>query len=98
MNKVVPDFILQWLSRTENGQWRINGPAVGNTGFIILALQLVITRIFEKRKALMSFTLGLIVVGAGFIILGVSIFITPALVLMGVVVFAIGEMMSSPRI
>ena len=98
MNKVLPEFITHLLSRVEDGQWRINGVAVGNTGFIILALQLIVTRIFEKRKALLSFVMGLVVAGTGFIILGVSSFITPALVLLGIVVFAIGEMMSSPRI
>jgi POT family proton-dependent oligopeptide transporter len=86
------------LSRQEEGVWRINGEAVAHTGWIILILQYFISRIFEKRRALPSFTFGVFMAGAGFFLIWYSKYLAPAMVILGIFIFAIGEMISSPRI
>ena len=86
------------LSRQEEGIWRINGEAIAHTGWIILVLQYFISRIFEKRRALPSFSFGVFVAGLGFLLIGFSINLAPGVVILGIFVFALGEMISSPRI
>lgn len=86
------------LSRNENGIWKVNGESVANTGWIILCFQVLISRIFEKRKAISSFIFGLLVAAAGYALIGYSIHLLPAMVIAGIFVFAVGEMITSPRI
>ncbi len=86
------------LSRQEAGLWRINGEAIAHTGWIILILQYFVSRIFEKRRALPSFSFGVFIAGMGFLLIGFSINLAPAMVILGIFIFAIGEMISSPRI
>jgi proton-dependent oligopeptide transporter, POT family len=81
-----------------DGVWRINAEAISNTGYVIILFQVLVSRIFEKRKAIPSFILGIVFAATGFIILGVSAIAANALVFLGVFIFAIGEMVSSPRI
>ena len=86
------------LARNEDGIWKINGEAVANTGWIILFFQVLISRIFEKRKAIPSFRFGLLIAAAGYGLIGYSINLNPSMVILGIVIFAIGEMITSPRI
>lgn len=86
------------ISRQEEGIWKINAEAISHTGYIIIIFQLLISRIFEKRPAIPSFLFGLLVAGLGFILLGVSIIGSNSWVFLGIFLFAIGEMISSPRI
>ncbi|MBN2519443.1 MAG: MFS transporter, partial [Bacteroidales bacterium] len=86
------------LAREQNGVWRINGEAIAHTGWIILLLQILISRIFEKRQAMPSFMFGLFIAALGFLLIGFSIKLLPVTVILGIVVFAIGEMITSPRI
>jgi POT family proton-dependent oligopeptide transporter len=92
------EWFAKILSRQEAGVWRINGEAVAHTGWIILILQYFISRIFEKRRALPSFSFGVFVAGIGFLLIGFSINLAPAMVILGIFIFANGEMISSPRI
>ncbi len=84
-------------SETE-GIWKINAEAISHTGFIIIIFQLLISRIFEKKPAIPSFLFGLFIAALGFIILGFSITSFNGLVFLGIFLFAVGEMISSPRI
>lgn len=84
-------------SQTES-VWRINAEAISHTGYIIVIFQVLISRIFEKKKAIFSFLLGIGIAAIGFIILGFSVVTLQGLVFAGIFVFAIGEMVSSPRI
>jgi len=86
------------LSRQEDGIWLINGEAVAHTGYIILVFQVAISRTFEKRAAMPSFMFGLVVAAAGFALVGASIFLAPVMAILGIFVFAFGEMITSPRI
>ena len=91
-------FTQTLISNNEDGVWKINAEAISHTGYIIIVFQLLISRIFEGRKAIPSFLIGLVVAAIGFVILGLSAVTTSGLVFLGVFVFAIGEMISSPRI
>lgn len=99
VQSVIGSGITQLLiAREENGIWRINAEAISHTGYIIIIFQVIVSRIFEKRKAIPSFLLGLGIVAAGYIILGVSAVSINGLVFLGIFLFAFGEMISSPRI
>lgn len=86
------------LGHQENNIWYINGEAIAHTGWIILLFQLIISRIFEKRPALKSFIFGMIVASLGFFLMSLIPRNLPYLVLLAIFIFAIGEMISSPRI
>ena len=53
---------------------------------------------FEKKSAIPSFLFGLFVAAIGFVVLGLAVTGSNNLVFIGVFLFAIGEMISSPRI
>jgi dipeptide/tripeptide permease len=74
------------------------GETIAHTGWIIMVLQVFVSRIFEKFPAMPSFLFGLFVAALGFIVLGLANISAAALVFLGILLFAIGEMISSPRI
>lgn len=82
----------------EDGARRILGETIAHTGYIIMILQVFVSRIFERFKALPSFLFGLFVSAAGFLILGYAKISASAYVFLGIFLFAVGEMISSPRI
>lgn len=86
------------IASEENGVWRINAEAISHTGYIIIVFQIVISRLFEKRSAIPSFMFGLLVAAVGYVILGYSAVGINEFVFLGVFLFAIGEMITSPRI
>ena len=98
VSSVIGIGITKAIASETNGVWRINAEAISNTGYVIILLQVLISRIFEKRKAIPSFMLGMFFASMGFIILGFSAITANSLVFLGVFIFAIGEMVSSPRI
>jgi dipeptide/tripeptide permease len=91
---------LGWLfgGVDEDGIGRVSGDALANTGIVILVFQLLVSWFFEKWRAMPAFLTGLIVAGTGFVVIGLAHVGNPALVLLGIFLFAIGEMASSPRI
>ncbi|MFO7445732.1 MAG: MFS transporter [Ignavibacteriaceae bacterium] len=97
-SSVLGDWVTQIISNQENGVWRINAEAISHTGYIIIIFQLLVSRVFEKRSAIPSFLFGLFIASAGFIVLGISVTSVNTLVYLGVFLFAVGEMISSPRI
>lgn len=99
VSSVIGDGITKALIASEvDGVWRINAEAISHTGYIIIIFQLVISRIFEKKAAIPSFLLGLSIATLGFIVLALSVTSLNGLVFLGVFLFAVGEMISSPRI
>jgi POT family proton-dependent oligopeptide transporter len=82
----------------EDGQRRILGETISHTGWIIMILQVFVSRIAEKYKAIPTFLLGLFLISVGFFVIGFAHISAPAVVFLGILVFAVGEMVSSPRI
>ncbi|KAA3609965.1 MAG: MFS transporter [Calditrichaeota bacterium] len=95
---VIGEWLTQLISSDADGTWRINAEAISHTGYIILVFQVFVSRIFEKRAAIGSFLFGLLVAAIGFVILAMAVTNINELVFLGVFLFAIGEMISSPRI
>jgi dipeptide/tripeptide permease len=81
-----------------DGVDRARGDALANTGLVILVLQLLVSWFFEKWRAMPAFLVGLLIAAGGFFTIGLARMGNPALVLLGIFLFAIGEMASSPRI
>jgi len=86
------------LAHQENNTWYINGEAIAHTGWIILLFQLIVSKIFEKKPALQSFIFGMLIASLGFLFMSIIPNDMPYFVLLAIFIFAIGEMISSPRI
>jgi dipeptide/tripeptide permease len=82
----------------EDGTRRILGETISHTGWIIILFQVFVSRIFERWPALPSFLFGLFVAAIGFVIMGLANVFSPAFIFLGIFFFAVGEMISSPRI
>ncbi len=89
------DFFSQ---NDKEGTRRILGETISHTGYIIMLLQLGVSRVFERMRALPSFMVGLVVAAIGLVVIGLARGGAPALVFLGIFLFAIGEMITSPRI
>jgi len=82
----------------EGGQRRILGETIAHTGWIIMMLQVFVSKVAESRKAMPTFLVGLLLIGMGFVVIGFSAISAPALIFLGIMIVAVGEMVSSPRI
>jgi MFS family permease len=82
----------------QTGTRRILGESISHTGYVIMLLQVLISRTIERWKALPTFMGGLALMAGGFTVLGLARVSAPTLVFLGIALFAIGEMMASPRI
>lgn len=80
------------------GVKRILGETISHTGYIVMILQILVSRIAEKFRAMPSFLFGLLVMGVGFAALGFASTSAAAMVFGGIFLFAVGEMVASPRI
>ena len=81
-----------------DGARRGLGEAISNTGYVIMLLQVFVSGYLAKKKALPSFMAGLGVAALGFLVLGYAAVSTAVLVFPGIFLFAVGEMVASPRI
>ncbi len=97
-SSVIGEGITRIISNFDGKIWRINAEAISHTGYIIIIFQILISRIFEKRSAIPSFLFGLLMAAAGFVTLAFAVTSANNLVYLGVFLFAVGEMISSPRI
>jgi proton-dependent oligopeptide transporter, POT family len=80
------------------GKRKLLGETIAHTGYIIMIFQVLISRIFEKRKAISSFNFGLFVAAAGMFTIGYAYLSSSEFVFLGIFLFAAGEMICSPRI
>ena len=82
----------------EAGVRRILGETISHTGYIIMILQVFVSRYFERFKAMTTFLVGLLISALGFLVLGYANIGLSSWVFLGILLFAVGEMISSPRI
>ena len=91
--------VANFLSRAdETGTRRILGETISHSGYLIMILQFFVSRTFERFRTIPSFLFGLTVGAAGFAVLGYARIGADAWVFLGILLFALGEMISSPRI
>ena len=99
IKSVLGTGVANFLSRVdEDGTRKLLGETIANTGFVILVFQIMVSRIAEKFKAIPTFLSGLFVASIAFIFLALARTSIPAWIFFGIFLFAIGEMISSPRI
>lgn len=77
---------------------RILGETLATTGWIVMMLQVFVSRLAERFRAVPTFLAGLCMLSAGFVVIGLAAISVPAIVFLGIFLFAIGEMISSPCI
>jgi len=82
----------------QNGVRRILGETISHTGYIIMILQIFVSRAAERFKAIPTFLCGLGILSFGFVVIGFANISSPAMIFLGILFVAIGEMISSPRI
>jgi MFS family permease len=99
IKSVLGTGVANFVSTTdEEGIPRILGETIAHTGYIIVIFQVLVSWVFEKFKTLPSFLFGLFVAAAGFFFIGFAKISLPSWVFLGIFLFALGEMISSPRI
>jgi len=99
MQAVLGTGVANFFSQVdEDGTRRILGETISHTGWIIMVLQVVVSRTAERFKAMPTFLVGLLLISVGFVIIGFANMSAPAVIFLGILVFAVGEMVSSPRI
>jgi proton-dependent oligopeptide transporter, POT family len=81
-----------------DGQRRVLGETISHTGWIIMIFQIFVSRVSERTRAMPSFLFGLVLASLGFFVLGYARVGAAALVFAGIALFAVGEMLASPRI
>ncbi|HOM99468.1 MAG TPA: MFS transporter [Acidobacteriota bacterium] len=81
-----------------DGARRVLGETISHTGYIIMLLQIPVSRFIERFPPIPTFLGGMLVSAGGFVFLAAAYSWTPALVFAGIFLFAVGEMVSSPRI
>ncbi|MCG6925516.1 MAG: MFS transporter [Acidobacteria bacterium] len=99
IRSVLGSGIAGFLSHVdEDGTRRVLGESISNTGYIIVILQVFVSKTIEKWRALPTFMSGLALSAAGFVILGYARMSVASMIFVGIFFFALGEMMASPRI
>jgi dipeptide/tripeptide permease len=92
---VLADFL---SAPDAQGVRRIIGETIGSTGWVIMFFQVLVSKYMGKARALPAFMAGLLLSGIGFFVIGRAASGAASLVFLGVALFAIGEMICSPRI
>jgi proton-dependent oligopeptide transporter, POT family len=90
--------IAGFLSRDVEGTRRVLGETISNTAYVIVVFQVPVAWFFGRFKPIPSFVFGLFITCIGFCFLGLAGIASPVWVFPGILLFAFGEMISSPRI
>jgi POT family proton-dependent oligopeptide transporter len=99
MASVLGTGIADFFSQVgDDGTRRILGETISHTGWIIMIFQVFVSRVAENFRAIPTFMAGLLLIAVGFAIIGIANISAPAIIFLGIIIFAIGEMASSPRI
>jgi len=99
MRSVLGETLAGIFSHVDDaGVRRVLGETISHTGYIIMIFQVFVSRFFEKRRPIPSFMLGLLMSGLGFLVLGYAKVAAAPFAFLGIFLFAVGEMIASPRI
>lgn len=91
-------FASIFSSVDEKGVGRVLGETISHTGYIIMIVQIFVSKMAEKFTAIPTFLFGLFIALIGFFFIGYAHVSAAEWVFFGIFLFAIGEMVSSPRI
>ncbi|MFH1729922.1 MAG: MFS transporter [Pseudomonadota bacterium] len=96
---VLGSGIANFLSHVDaDGQRKLLGETIAHTGYIIIFFQLFVSKAAERFAGIPTFLFGLFVTAVGFVVLAFAAFSSPAFAFLGIFIFAVGEMIASPRI
>ena len=95
---VLGPVVANFLSEEHNGTRKLLGETISHTGYVIMILQIFVSNIAEKFEGMRTFLFGLFISAIGMVVIGVAKISPPAVVLLGIAIFALGEMIASPRI
>jgi len=99
MRSVLGSKVANFFSRVdEQGVRRILGETISQDGYFIMVFQIVVSSLVQRFRAIPAFLFGLAVAALGFMALGFAALTAPAMVFLGIFLFAVGEMIASPRI
>jgi dipeptide/tripeptide permease len=98
IQSVLGSTIANFLSSDHEGTRKVLGETISHTGWVIMIFQVIIAWIFERFRPISSFVFGLFVLSIGFGFLGLAGMYDPAWIFPGIFLFAVGEMICSPRI
>jgi dipeptide/tripeptide permease len=99
MRSVLGAPIANFFSQVdEQGVRRILGETISQDGYFIMVFQIVVSSLVQRFRAIPAFLFGLAVAAMGFTALGFAAITAPAMVFLGIFLFAVGEMIASPRI
>lgn len=91
--------ILNFISEPDaNGVRHILGETISHTGWLIIFFQILVTKTSQKYNAMLTFMAGIFIAAIGYFFIGFANIASPSWVFLGIFLFAIGEMTSSPRI
>jgi dipeptide/tripeptide permease len=93
----ITNFLFSQVDK-ETGVHRILGETISHDGYIIMVFQVFVSLIVQRLRPIPAFLGGLAIAAVGFVILGYAAVSVPSLVFLGIFLFAIGEMITSPRI
>ena len=93
----ITDFLFAQEDK-DTGVRRILGETISHDGYIIMIFQVFVSLVVQRLRPIPVFLGGLAIAAAGFVVLGYAAVSAPALVFLGILLFAIGEMITSPRI
>jgi dipeptide/tripeptide permease len=82
----------------KDGTRRVLGETISQTGYLIIILQVFISKTFKDIRPMPSFLFGLFILGVGYVFVGLAKISYPSFVFLGIALASIGEMISSPRI
>jgi len=87
-----------FFSHEEDGVRKLLGETISHTGYIIVIFQLFVSRLFERVRPIPSLLAGLFIAAVGFGVMGYSRGGPASLIFLGIFLFAVGEMIASPRV
>ncbi len=96
---LIGSWLVSFISRQdEQGVYRVLGESVSHTGYIIMVMQIFISGVAAKYRAMPTFMFGCFIAALGLGVLGLAFSGSVSLVFLGIFLFAVGEMVASPRI
>lgn len=99
LKSILGTTVADFASRADDkGIRHILGESIGNSGLYIICFQVVVSSVCQRFKAIPIFLTGLFTLAIGFGVLSLAKGSDPSFVFLGIFLFAVGEMMASPRI